>query len=62
MRRAFCFSRSCSKYSLSRTRPRPCWPGGYGRRSIGQRIVSHFVPFKNSFMRSRRQSRQTAPV
>jgi hypothetical protein len=37
-------------------------PGGYGRRSIGQRAVSHFVPFKKSFMRSRRQSRQTGPV
>ena len=26
--RAFCFSRSCSRYSLSLVRPRPCCPGG----------------------------------
>ena len=32
------------------------------RRSIGQRIVSHFAPLRNSFMRSRRQSRHTGPV
>src|SRR5436190_20035822 len=62
MRRAFCFSRSWSRYSLSRMRPRPCWPGGYGLRSTGQRIVSHFAPLRNSFIRSRRQSLQTAPV
>src|SRR5215211_6123653 len=62
MRRAFCFSRSWSKYSLSRMRPRPCWPGGYGLRSTGHFIVSHLAPLRNSFIRSRRQSRQTAPV
>ena len=62
MRRHFCFSRSWKRYSLSRMRPRPCMPGGYGRRSIGQRIVSHFVPLRNSFIRSRRHSRQTGPV
>ena len=49
-------------YSLSRMRPRPCRPGGYGRRSIGHFIVSHLGPLRKSFMRSRRQSRQTGPV
>ena len=62
MRRAFCFSRSWSMYSLSRMRPRPWMPGGYGRRSIGHFIVSHLAPLRNSFMRSRRQRRQTGPV
>src|SRR5262245_3038267 len=62
MRRAFCFSRSWRRYSLSRMRPRPCWPGGYGLRSTGHFIVSHLGPLRNSFMRSRRHSLQTGPV
>ena len=43
-------------------RSRPCSPGGYGRRSIGHFIVSHLGPLRNSFIFSRRQSRQTGPV
>src|SRR5437764_6842951 len=62
MRRAFCFSRSCSRYSLSLLRPRPCSPGGYGRISIGHFGDSHLLPLRNSFIFSRRQRRQSAPV
>src|SRR3954453_2204846 len=62
MRRAFCFSRSWSRYSLSLVRPRPCSPGGYGRISIGHFGVSHLEPFKKSFIFSRRQRLQSAPV
>src|SRR3954462_15378156 len=62
MRRAFCFSRSWSRCSLSLGRPRPCWPGGYGRTSIGHFGDSHLLPLRNSFIFSRRQRRQSAPV
>src|SRR3954466_12305217 len=62
MRRAFCFSRSWSRYSLSLGRPRPCWPGGYGRISIGHLGLSHLLPLRNSFIFSRRQRRQSGPV
>src|SRR5829696_9571513 len=62
MRRAFCFSRSCSRYSLSLVRPRPCSPGGYGRISIGHFGDSHLLPLRNSFIFSRRQRRQSGPV
>src|ERR687888_1498842 len=62
MRFAFCFSRSCSRYSLSLLRPRPCSPGGYGRISIGHFGLSHLLPLRNSFIFSRRQRRQSAPV
>src|SRR3954462_8116006 len=62
MRRAFCFSRSCRRYSLSLLRPRPCSPGGYGRISIGHFGDSHLLPLRNSFIFSRRQRRQSAPV
>src|SRR6478609_5811337 len=62
MRRAFCFSRSWSRYSLSLVRPRPCSPGGYGRISIGHFGDSHLLPLRNSFIFSRRQRRQSAPV
>src|SRR5439155_274686 len=59
----FCFSRSWVRYSEPcRMRSRPCSPGGYGRRSIGHFIESHLGPFRNSFIFSRRQSRQTGPV
>src|SRR6266568_6225867 len=62
MRFAFCFSRSCMRYSLSLLRPRPCSPGGYGRISIGHFGLSHLLPLRNSFIFSRRQRRQSAPV
>src|SRR3954454_16926980 len=62
MRRAFCFSRSWSRYSLSLVRPRPCSPGGYGRISIGHFGDSHLLPLRNSFIFSRRQRLQSAPV
>src|SRR3954449_10740883 len=62
MRAHFCFSRFCSKYSESLVRPRPCSPGGYGRISIGHFGESHLLPLRNSFIFSRRQRRQSAPV
>src|SRR3954449_297140 len=62
MRAHFCFSRFCSKYSESLVRPRPCSPGGYGRISIGHFGDSHLLPLRNSFIFSRRQRRQSAPV
>src|SRR5438477_186318 len=36
MARSFCFSRSRMWNSVSRLRPRPCWPGGKGRLAVGQ--------------------------
>src|SRR5215469_4815545 len=62
MRRAFCFSRTWSRYSLSLGRFRPCSPGGYGRISIGHLGPSHLAPFRNSLVFSRRQRLQSAPV
>src|SRR3954471_19348103 len=62
MRAHFCFSRFCSRYSLSLVRPRPCSPGGYGRISIGHFGDSHLEPLRNSFIFSRRQRLQSAPV
>src|ERR1019366_5337730 len=62
MRAAFCFSRICSRYSLSLVRARPCTPGGYGRISIGHFGESHLAPFRNSLVFSRRQRLQSAPV
>src|SRR2546428_949678 len=61
MRRAFCFSRSWS--AKSETLRRRCWcmPGGELRFS-NVHFVKHFSPFRNSFMPSRRQMRQTGPV
>ena len=44
MRRSSVFSRSWSRYSLSRIAP-PVLTGGYGS-STGQRMVSHFAPFQ----------------
>src|SRR5690606_29213409 len=58
----FCFSRSCSRYSVSLVRPRPCWPGGNDRDSNGHFGLSHLLPFRKSFIFSRRQRRQSAPV
>src|SRR3984957_12391243 len=62
MRRAFCFSRICSRYSLSLARMRPCSPGGYGRISMAHFGPSHLEPFRNSFTFSRRHSLQSGPV
>src|SRR3954447_2309452 len=62
MRRAFCFPLSSSRYLLSLVRPRPCSPGGYGRISIGHFGDSHLLPLRNSFIFSRRQRLQSAPV
>src|SRR3954453_10045374 len=62
MRAHFCFSRFWSRYSLSLVRPRPCSPGGYGRISIGHFGDSHLLPLRNSFIFSRRQRLQSAPV
>src|SRR5204863_4443520 len=62
MRAHFCFSRICSRYSLSLLRPRPCSPGGYGRISMGHFGDSHLLPLRNSFIFSRRQRLQSAPV
>src|SRR5215831_3432186 len=62
MRRAFCFSLTCSRYSLSFGRFLPCSPGGYGLISIGHFGESHLAPFRNSFVFSRRQRLQSAPV
>src|SRR6266508_4616518 len=62
MRRAFCVSRSCSRYSLSLMRPRPCSPGGEGRFSTGHLGLSHLEPFRKSLVFSRRQSLQSGPV
>src|SRR3954454_16926981 len=62
MRAHFCFSRFCRRYSESLVRPRPCSPGGYGRISIGHFGDSHLLPLRNSFIFSRRQRRQSAPV
>src|SRR5215475_2864157 len=62
MRRAFCFSRTCSRYSLSLGRFLPCSPGGYGLISIGHFGESHLAPFRNSLVFSRRHRLQSAPV
>src|SRR6266566_102135 len=62
MRRAFCFSRIWSRYSLSLGRLRPCSPGGYGRISIGHFGESHLAPLRNSFIFSRRHRLQSGPV
>src|SRR5215471_7686181 len=62
MRRAFCFSRICRRYSLSFWRILPCSPGGYGRISIGHFGESHLLPLRNSLTFSRRHSLQSAPV
>src|SRR5450755_464849 len=62
IRRAFCFSRTWSRYSLSLGRLRPCSPGGYGRISMGHFGESHLAPFRNSLVFSRRQRLQSAPV
>src|SRR3954467_7661048 len=62
MRAHFCFSRICMRYSESLVRPRPCSPGGYGRISIGHFGDSHLAPLRNSFIFSRRQRLQSAPV
>src|SRR3954471_2811083 len=62
MRAHFCFSRFCRRYSESLVRPRPCSPGGYGGISIGHFGDSHLLPLRNSFIFSRRQRRQSAPV
>ena len=62
MRRAFCFSRIWSRYSLSFERFRPCSPGGYGRISIGHFGESHLEPLRKSLTFSRRHSLQSAPV
>src|SRR5499427_1909395 len=62
MRRAFCFSRVWSRYSLSLGRLRPCSPGGYGRISIGHLGESHLAPLRKSFIFSRRHSLQSGPV
>src|SRR3954454_18674885 len=62
MRAHFCFSRFCRRYSESLVRPRPCSPGGYGRISIGHFGDSHLLPLRNSFIFSRRQRLQSAPV
>src|ERR1700677_3589751 len=62
MRRAFCFSRICSRYSLSFCLMRPCSPGGYGRISMAHLGPSHRAPFRNSFTFSRRHSLQSGPV
>src|SRR5207302_7582102 len=61
MRRAFCFSRSCS--AKSETLRRRCWcmPGGELRFSKVH-FVKHFSPLRKSFMPSRRQRRHTGPV
>src|SRR5207244_2289698 len=53
-RRAFCFSRSWSRYSLCLMRPRPCSPGGYERRSIAHFSVRQRSPLRKSLMPSRR--------
>src|ERR1044071_6476641 len=65
MRFTFCFSRSCFAYSDAFRRRAvacPCWPGAYGRRSTGHFSVKHLVPFRNSFVPSRRHCLQLGPV
>src|SRR5512140_1197577 len=63
MRRIFCFSRSCTPYSeIFAGRVWPCCPGGNALRSTGHFSVKHFVPFRNSFWRSRRHRRQLGAV
>src|SRR5215467_571582 len=63
MRLVFCFSRSCRPYPTTvALRSLPCWPGAKLRFSTGHLSVKHLAPFKNSFMPSRRQRRQTGPV
>src|SRR5262252_2126320 len=63
MRLVFCFSRSCRPYPTTLAlRSLPCWPGAKLRFSTGHLSVKHLAPFKNSFMPSRRQRRQTAPL
>src|ERR1051325_9547650 len=65
MRLIFCFSRSCFEYSEDLRRRVvlcPCWPGGYGRRSTGHFSVKHLVPFRKSFVPSRRHCLQLGPT
>src|SRR5260221_4357568 len=63
MRLVFCFSRSCRPYPTTLAlRSLPCWPGAKLRFSTGHLSVKHLAPFKNNFMPSRRQRRQTAPL
>src|SRR5436305_14935566 len=62
MRGHFGFSLIWRRYSESLVRPLPCSPGGYGRISIGHFGDSHLLPLRNSFIFSRRQRRQSAPV
>src|SRR5438067_13597634 len=63
MRLAFCFSRNCRPYpTILVLRSLPCWPGAKLRFSTGHLSLKHFEPFRNNFIPSRRQSRQTAPL
>ena len=39
IRFTFCFSRSWTPYSENLVLPWPCWPGGYGRRSMAHLSV-----------------------
>src|SRR3978361_1453744 len=43
-------------------RPRPCWPGGYARRSTPHFSVRQRSPLRNSFMPSRRHFLHLASV
>src|SRR5207302_7742201 len=63
MRLAFCFSRSCKPYpTILALRSLPCCPGAKLRFSTGHLSLKHLVPFRNNFMPSRRQRRQTGPL
>src|SRR5437868_4849752 len=63
MRLAFCFSRSCKPYpTILALRSLPCCPGAKLRFSTGHLSLKHFVPFRNSFMPSRRHRRHTASL
>src|SRR5919199_26899 len=64
MRRAFCFSLSCTENSLSLRRRRSLGeaPGGVGRRSTAHFGVKQRSPLRKSFMPARRHSRHTGPV
>ena len=61
MRLTFCFSRSCTPYPCILTRRFPCWPGAKLRFSMAHFSVKQRFPLRNSFIPSRRQSRQTEP-